>query len=375
MNLECDLRRCVLNRSLNFLFTISIILPLFYIVTRNEIFLVIMSFMGMLILTYYLIKHPQKYLSVLIVMIFFLLIYLIKLLYLQDIGFFYVFITLISNIGFAIHIIENQKSFKMLLYIYFIMNLIFIYSFFNGITPRDFSESFSENTVNYIFLLFSVLIIGVYYKRNSQIIIIPALLSTILSFWTMGRSGIISSVIILIGVILLKYKNKLNKLSFSLILIFISVFGYYLIGLVGELTQNVLYRFGKRTTIVEGSPRLDIIKAYFNDLDLLNILLGQNLKPHYYAGFTNLHNSFLEFHYNFGLGAIIIIVILIMLLIHLFISKQYLYLILMFGLLFRSMTDTLLFNGLFDYVWIYFILVFIQDKYIKSNKDQYKTFD
>lgn len=363
-----------MDKVLNLMFIISIILTLLHFAFRNSVILIIIVFIGLFLLLYYLMKYPKKYFVFLIFINLFLIIYLIKSLYIQDLGFLSVFLFLISHIGLAIHIIENKKSLKILVYIYMIMNLVLIYYFFLGISPSDISEYSSENIVSFIYLSFSVLIIGLYYREKSQVLITPALLSTIVSFWTMGRSGIISSVIILVGIMLLKYKNKLNKLSISLVFIFLSIFGYYLINLVGELTQNVIYRFGERSTVIEGSPRIEIAKAYFSDLDLPKILFGQDVKEHYYEGFTNLHNSYLDVHYNFGFGGILIIFILISVLIYLFISRQYLYFILMFSLLLRAMTDTVLFGGMYDYVWIYFILIFIQDMHLKSKENQYKPF-
>src|SRR5699024_10398173 len=117
------------------------------------------------------------------------------------------------------------------------------------------------------------------------------------------------------GVLFVKYKEKLNKLTLSIILFFLSMFGYSIFQSLKNLSYSVMYRFGDRTTFIEDSARLKIIEAYIKKIDFPRLFFGLDFQEHNFAGFTNLHNSYLSIHSMLGLGGILVIITLLITLI------------------------------------------------------------
>ncbi|MGM0843666.1 MAG: O-antigen ligase family protein [Bacillota bacterium] len=345
-----------IKRALDILFLIGILSALTYFVNRSFLIYIIVIMCGLLLTVYYLISKINRYILAILFLSLFTILYLLKFLFYQSTGDLSSYILLFAQIGFALYILENSNGLKVYRITYLILSFCLLYYFLSGTSPHHISKESSANIVNYIYLAFSILMTGINYHKNSMILITPAILSTLVSFWSYGRAGIIASFIFLIGVLFLKYKNKINKLVLGLVIIMTSLISYTIYNFLMEMSSKILFDQGN--TFIKGSERSNIIDAYFQQLNIDKVLFGLDYNhQHFFAGYTNLHNSYLDIHAKFGLGGILILIVLFTVLIRFLITKQYLYFILTFSLLLRGATDSVMLGEMYDFVLIFLVLV------------------
>lgn len=346
------------NIMLGLLFICGIATSIIHFVYRNTLLEVIFIICGSILLIFYLANKHKKYRFILIMIYFFFIFFLIKILVYQDYHIKGVmdFAVLISHIGYALYLYEEKNAVRYFLILYYSTVFILFMYFLRGYLPGQISEYSSENVVNYIVLAFSILLIGLYYKNSKKIIVFPAIVTFIVSLWTLGRTGVISSLLLLIGVIILKYMKRLGKLKMSFILMFFCIMGSYLINVLINFMSKVIYRFGQRETFFKDSPRAYIWNDYLENLDFKKVIFGFDFKTHYFWGFTNLHNSYIDIHYLLGLSGIFIILLLAISLYKLLKRHFYLFFVLTICLLLRGSTDTVMLVGFYDYVLIFLLL-------------------
>jgi len=347
---------------LSFLVVIGILAGLIDFVYVGDLYLFILIASGLVLLIYYLIIKFNKYIFVLIGSMLLLFIFLLKFLFYQSTGDITFYLLLNAQIGIGMHFIESKNSYRIFVAIYLTLVAITLAYFLGGVAPGDISQRSSENIVNYVVLAFSVMLIALHYKKYNNIIFSPAIFSTLVSFWTLGRSGMLVSLFLLIGMYIVKYYERISKLTLSISLIVLTLFGYTIYNFTIEIITKVIYRFGERTTFIEDSPRLKIINDYLNKLNFKTFFLGFDFSENYFYGYTNLHNSFLNLQSKFGIGGIILIILLIGILLYFLINKQFLYFVLMLSLLVRGATDIVILVGRYDFVLMYLILIFMESR-------------
>lgn len=359
-----------MKKLLDVIFVIGILLAIINFVYRENIIYAFFIINGLLLLVFYFVKYSKRYMKLVYFIIIFSIIYLIKIIFYQQIGGILKFSLLISNIGYGIYLIEEKKALNLFRNIYIILMFILFFFFISGVKPSDISEYSSGNIVNFIVLAFSLTMIRLYNQRTNRIIVLPAVLSIFVSIWTLGRMGIISSILLLVGiiiVILIENKDKLNKYILSTILMLLVALSYFLADHLVNIINGIFTKFGRKSTTIMDDPRVFIIKDYFSKLDLSKIIFGFDFTEHYFNGFINLHNGFLNIHYSFGIGGLLIILILFYVVITAIKKKQYLSVVLIFCLFFRMSTDTLLLVGVYDFTLVYLVLSVLICKYKETN--------
>lgn len=358
--------------SLDFLFFTGVIIALINIIYSGEYVLLYFIICGIVLLVFFLFKKGKKYNAVMVFLVIFSILFLVKTLYFQSVNHFSDFVLLISHFGYGIYLIEQKNAFKVSLSIYIILGVYISAVIISGNQLANISSFSSENMINYIALVFSVLLIGLYYLRNNIILISPAVFSVVISFISQGRAGMIASIILILSLATMKYKKFLNKFTLGLLFIFFTLSSYYLYNFIVFLVNNIITRFGERDTFYEDSPRSLIWQAYQNSLDVSKFIFGFDSKVYTFSGYSNLHNSFLDVHYTFGIGGLLIIILLIIILFWFFAKKEYLFFILLSVLLFRAMTDIIMLVGRYDFVLIFLVLLVNEKLYVnKSTTDKF----
>ena len=165
----------------------------------------------------------------------------------------------------------------------------------------------SGNGISIIILITVVSLYIVESRLSKKITLWPAAISFIICFWAGGRSGIISSFIILFGISYLCLKNKkfirlFYLTSFYLFLVLITIFFYDYLSDV-YFFKSPLARFDSHSLAEE--PRLLMWANYFNNLNLENFIFGANVRndpwPEKVLYNFDYHNSFINLHSNTGL--------------------------------------------------------------------------
>lgn len=280
----------------------------------------------------------------------------IRMLVINDISISLIYSTLIliSQLGLAFFVIRGTHSDKLLLILFYIASLYLLIQYQKGVNPSNVII-WSENIVSFIIFSLSISVYLVRYLKGKKFLVHPAIISTIVSFWTTGRAGIIASLLLLITILIFKLNFKIKYIS---LIICGSILLFYTDTLLKNIEifrVNLATRGGTREGFTN-NVRLEIWKDYFNKLDVKSFFLGFDSNNISFFGFHNLHNSFLDGLFNFGFFMLIVYLLIIGSLIKLTIRKKYFIVILFLIFLLRGMTDTVIFSGRFDYVYIAILL-------------------
>lgn len=247
-----------------------------------------------------------------------------------------------------------NKFFFIIYVLYFGVNML------AGIHPDNLFIGFSRNNIPVTLLVQSVLLYIAMFENRKSIKLYPALALLLFSIWTIGRSGIFTSLLMLILMILHIQFNS-EKRNFKIIyLSVIILIGYSVISLFfyDELIEPALARLFRLG--ITDSHRGSIIVEYLNQFKtsfyalFFGVNINQNLMFSVYG--YNLHNSYLRLHAYHGLlGFMMIFFFSFRSISKFFIHKYFLFFILSMILLIRGATDIVAFHGPFDPLIYYFI--------------------
>ncbi|MDA8558464.1 hypothetical protein N9K87_01430 [Flavobacteriaceae bacterium] len=212
---------------------------------------------------------------------------------------------------------------------------------------------------NYISFFLIITVLPYYINKinfHKSFSLLPALITLILCLYSLGRSGIISS-LILFFTILFFSNFKFKKIIFlGFIISFSSLFFYFLVYLV-DVTE--LSRIVEISNYKDLGGRSTILINYLNNLTFLNFIFGMdtdtyeilNLGGSYFPG--HVHSSILNFISVVGVGSFIFFKYLFNKS-RFFIKQNPALFFLMISLLLRIFTETGVLFGYFDYViWIF----------------------
>jgi hypothetical protein len=227
------------------------------------------------------------------------------------------------------------------------------------------------NSRNYISFYLIVTVIPYYlisFKNNLNPTYIPSLITVGLSFYSFGRAGIMSSILILISVLI--YYNKGLKLIYyftivsSLVGVLISTY------LIEEFSS--LEKFSNLEKFLSDGGRSTIVSSYLNNLDFFKVLLGVDVNkdlPNQMAKYGHVHSSYINFHSAVGIGSLIFGYHSLQKLYNFFKINKSLFFLFM-ALILRASTDVGLLFGYFDYIfWIFLFTSFNIKKSTKLNKN------
>ena len=229
----------------------------------------------------------------------------------------------------AIFLIElkHKYSYRLLL-IPFVLYFIFIvYRLTLDPNPNNVFVN-SRNWISF----YGILLLSPYYivsiSNSQNVKLYPSLLLLLLSFYSLGRMGMLSSFILFIGV--LNYKE--NEISFIYFVILVPLFTYYFLNFVNKTDILRLYNFEDDRSL--------LWNYYFQNIGIREILIGMKIKDiHQSTGYFNLHSSYLHSIYYLGfVGYIFILVLLTSLFLQLY-NMQFSLFLIFSSLLLRISTD------------------------------------
>jgi hypothetical protein len=270
---------------------------------------------------------------------------------------------LFSLMSLGILVIFEQKiiSYKQLMTLFIFICLYFLGLMLFRQDPIYALKVCSGNGISMIVLFALVALYIVRHRLQCAIILWPAAISFLICFWAGGRSGIISSFIILFGISYMKLKGrKFTKLfyltSFYLILTLATFFFYdYLRDIY--FFKAPLSRFANHTLAEE--PRFLMWANYFNNLDLERFIFGVNIMndpwPEKVLYNFDYHNSFINLHSKTGIFGFLIFLLTVNSLIY-YIRNNLLFFILFTAIIFRAFTDSFIFFESWDFIFFFFLI-------------------
>lgn len=358
---------------IDFIFGVYLYSTIMVFVTNNTFYYSIILFIGIVLLIFFILKIKKKYRIVYITLFFSVLGFMILPLKggtFEGVGFLPL---LLANFGLLL-LLYVKKPRVILIYIFFYG--FCIYLIYHWVVYESFLFVFEHSSANLIsFVLISLCVLFYILNNNNElsikgkiIEILPALLTLIFSVLAQGRGGIISSILLLIGIIFMYFHKKNIKRKFFFIGIFTLISIYFINILDTYGVENLLYKLNLEKFVIkgmEGDGREEILYNYIGDLNFSRILLGtewSNIYNYFHSG--NLHNSYLRGHLMFGiLFIILLLTILISILLSIY-KKYYFVPLLLIPILIRGYTDTVLLPGYFDFIILYLIFF----PFIKINE-------
>ncbi|ADO76492.1 O-antigen polymerase [Halanaerobium praevalens] len=269
-------------------------------------------------------------------------------------------INFLSSIILAIFLyIKTERSIKLSKRIFLFLVIWFIFEGLqHGFSPKNINHYFlnsSRNSVSMIFIFSCIFLYLSYLNGNKNISLLPSIVLLIIAFMSYGRSGIILSAVIFISIWVYINFDNLSSLKLTLFFICSILMLFLLINLGSYIFTNTRLSAGLE------SPRFLINEAYFNEIDIVNLIVGFDYRKISIISQynNNPHNSFILLHYNIGLGSIFLLVVILIYFIKGLINyslKNILIIIFCLVFLLRVFFDTIAFIGIYDFLFFYSLL-------------------
>jgi hypothetical protein len=182
----------------------------------------------------------------------------------------------------------------------------------------------------------------------------------VISIWGIGRSGIASSIVLLLGLLFVRLRSKPRYIYHVIICLYIVSLFYALsvFAMDASIFGNAIDHYFAREMETGPSERLTMWTNYFNNLDMSRVIFGVNVTedpwPEGEIFEYNYHNSFINLHLQTGLMGLMTLALIPFTLFTYYRIHQ-VFLILWLTLIVRSSTDLLIFFGPFDFLPLFFI--------------------
>ena len=293
-------------------------------------------------------------------------------------------INVVCFFGVLFSIYTSNMSTKIVNMMMILCLAFFIASWIrNPLEPQVFSSSRNYNSI--IMLLIACLYYPMFENRKQIIRIWPAILIFLISVWSMGRGGILASVVLLLGILYLRFKNLINRSKYrkviwcllglltSLLLIVLLFYD----GVADRILDNTIFKLGKFSYADNSfgdSPRAVLWNEYLSKTasSLEYTLMGAPLDQcmHINAFENNTHNSFIQLHaYSGVFSSIIVLFLIIRAELYYWKNNLSLHFLMMNIIILRAMTDKFIFYQYGFPIFMYF-LFYQETRTVALNKVQ-----
>ena len=276
------------------------------------------------------------------------------------------------NCGVASAIISGVLVSRPSLLIYYMLCLLFFIAMAFEYNPSELLRVASHNGIS-LLLVYSCVTYYLLFIIESRgdigaikLPMMPVIISLIIAIWAIGRGGILTFIIFLMGILLHNNRHRAKyifSLSFAT-LIFGVLFFDELLNLLSNVDffHNAIQLFLYRLNEDGSEYRFYIWTNYMNNLDVQRFFFGVNMYTDPWGDGEilayNYHNMLINLHAYTGLFLLVFIFFIIKM-VRTFYYKAPALLVVLVVLLTRGMTDQFLFFESFDYLLLaLFILSF-----------------
>lgn len=227
----------------------------------------------------------------------------------------------------------------------------------------------SFNGISIVMLVACISLYIILSIENKKIDLKPALLTLVISIWGTGRSGIIASLVLLLGLLSLRLKNKPRYGYYVIICSLIAFLSVYATDY--SFFRNAIDHYHERGSTWKDEARSTMWKNYFNNLDVSRGVFGANIVtdpwPEGEVNDYNYHNSFIALHSQTGLMGLITMALFIFALFK-FYRTNLVFFFLLLTLILRTSLDTIIFFGRYDFIPFFFIFHYLQKRRTQHTK-------
>jgi hypothetical protein len=241
----------------------------------------------------------------------------------------------------------------------------------DGYSALKFS---SWNGISMLMLAACISLYIILSMENKKIDLKPALFTLVISIWGIGRSGIASSFVLLLGLLFARLRAKPKFIYYVIICLFIAYFALSMFAMDYSIFGNAIDHYLARQMATGPSERWTMWMNYFNNLDIFRLIFGVNVVedpwPEGEINEYNYHNSFINLHLQTGFMGLITLALIIFLLFKFFRINQ-VFLFLLLTVILRWSTDNFIFFGSFDFIPFFFIFYFLKRRSL--SRSSYKS--
>jgi hypothetical protein len=263
-----------------------------------------------------------------------------------------------GNVGVALALCRGHVSRRAVLVLLYGAGLYFAYRLLTVTSPTAIHKILVTGSANGISGLMIVLA-GLYYAvawaEGSPIRPFPAIVCLLVSALTLGRSGMAAAGLLLAGVAVedLREERRVGRrMAKSLAYVGTALLLAFLVFPRLEAISFVFERFSEFG--VGSDARDRIWEAYGTSLQGLPTLIGHG-REQIFAGFTNLHNSYILWHKSMGVMAIPLYLLTI-LAVGRALRRDWMLFVILSTLLLRAFFDELLLPfRLYDFLFFYLV--------------------
>jgi hypothetical protein len=186
-----------------------------------------------------------------------------------------------------------------------------------GVDGHSALKYSSWNGISTLMLVACISLYIMLSMENKPIDFMPALFTLVISIWGIGRSGIASSIVLLLGLLFVRLRSK-SQYIYHVIICFYIVSLFYALSVLAmdsSILGNAIDHYFAREMETGPSERLTMWKNYFNNLDMSRVIFGVNVVedpwPEGEIFEYNYHNSFINLHLQTGVMGLITLVLIL----------------------------------------------------------------
>jgi hypothetical protein len=254
--------------------------------------------------------------------------------------------------------------------VFYSLSAYFLMLMLGGVDGYSALKYSSWNGISTLMLVACISLYIVLSMENKKIDLKPAFLTLVISIWGIGRSGIASSIVLLLGLLFVRLRTR-PKYIYNAIICFyiISLFcALSMYAMDSSFLGNAIDHYFTREMETGPSERLTMWTNYYNNLDMSRVIFGVNVVedpwPEGEIFEYNYHNSFVNLHLQTGLMGFITMALITFSFLA-FYRKNMIFFFLLLTLIVRSSTDLLIFFGPFDFIPLFFIFYFLRGLHLR----------
>lgn len=268
-------------------------------------------------------------------------------------GFVFNFLVIFNILGFygvSLYILHSNRKIKTFSLLFWGTTLLFIYYGIAGISIQRWTNgSYNHISVLMIFLVSMKYIED--YRNKKKLSVIPAIIVVITSLYATGRSGILSSLLLLFFVVSTQYSSRKYVFHLAIVLVVLSFFSeeLYLFWQLGVL------KFSNQGFTEDG--RVIVYDFFIKNINFTSLLFGMDYSSLIVSESLTTHSSYLSLHSRFGIG-ILLVFYQILFIIRRSIAQERIYFFILMVILLRSLTDSLLISDGYMFGTVFYVIFF-----------------
>ena len=201
--------------------------------------------------------------------------------------------------------------------VFYSLTVYFLMLMLAGVDGYSALKYSSWNGISTLMLVACISLYIILSMENKKIDLKPALFTLVISIWGIGRSGIASSIVLLLGLLFVRLRAKPKYIYNAIICLFIACLFYalFMFAMDYSIFGNAIDHYLARKTETGPSERLKMWTNYFNNLDISRVIFGVNVVedpwPEGEIFEYNYHNSFINLHLQTGMMGLITMALII----------------------------------------------------------------